>query len=275
MMSPERFFTLFLEELKGLPELFHYYKFLSSEKDFEFRKSYFIQRLDYISRQVMAFRGSGTEQPAIWDCGCGYGTTCLYLAMNGLASYGSTLEFYFPFIEKRKQWWAAHGDSSLFTAGYEDIFDRHPKPDSVDIIIVQDTLHHLEPIDEALGVFHATLKKNGILIGIEENGSNIIQNLKLYKQRGNQRIITYWDDTLKKKITMGNENIRSLEHWTRLFAEQQLKIDADRTEFIRVLPPHVYGTKKAEEMAAKEQSWKSSLLRKYFYFGINFTARKS
>ena len=38
-MTTESFFNLFLEELKTLPELSHYYKFLSSPNDLEFRKN--------------------------------------------------------------------------------------------------------------------------------------------------------------------------------------------------------------------------------------------
>lgn len=273
-MTTEQFFNLFLEELKSLPELSHYYKFLTSDKDFEFRKSYFIQRLDYLDRQVKNYIDAGNLKPVIWDCGCGYGTTCLFLAMKGIRTYGSTLEFYFPFLEKRRDYWSQYGDSSLFEAGYEDIYDQHPTANSIDIIILQDTLHHLEPIHNALQIFQKCLKNKGIMICIEENGENIIQTAKLYKQRGSNRVITFWDEKLQKEITMGNENIRGIDEWEKLLQQNQLAILEEQTEYVRILPPIFYKNKKAEEVALREHRMKFGLLKKYFFFGINFVAIK-
>lgn len=273
-MTIDQFFSLFLEELKSLPELSHYYKFHTSKKDFEFRKSYFVQRLQYLDKQVKQYIRQGNENPIIWDCGCGYGTTCLYLAMNGIATYGSTLEFYFPFIEKRKQYWSQYGNSQLFTASYEDIYDHYPNQNSVDIIILQDTLHHLEPIHNALSIFKQCLKSKGILICIEENGNNLIQTAKLYKQRGNNRVITFWDPKLQKEITMGNENIRGINTWDNLLLEHDLTIVNTQTEYVRILPPFFYKNKTANLVALQEEKLKTSLLKKYFFFGINFIAIK-
>lgn len=274
-MNPEQFFAYFLEELQGLPELSHYYKFHQSAGSFEFRKNYFIQRLEYIDRQVDTFIKQAKGPVSIWDCGCGYGTTCLYLAMKGIPTYGSTLEFYYAFIQKRKQYWSGFGNSELFNVGYEDIYTHHPAEHSIDIIIVQDTLHHLEPIGEALQIFRKVLKPHGIVIGIEENGDNIIQNLKLYKQRGNRRVITFWDEQLQKTITMGNENIRGLDHWAALFSEHGMGIDGSQTQFIRLLPPFLYGGNPAAQTARREQQLATAFLKRYFFFGINFIARRS
>lgn len=274
MMTPEHFFDLFIEELKSLPELSHYYKFLSSEKDFEFRKNYFIQRLEYIYSHVQEQQKLINQPLSIWDCGCGYGTTCLFLAMNGFKSYGSTLEFYFEYLPKRKEYWSAFGDSALFTADYEDIYDNPPAKNKFDIAIIQDTLHHLEPIDDAIAIIHDSLHVNGIAICIEENGDNIIQNAKLYKQRGSKRIITFWDEKLQKNITMGNENIRGMNQWRKIFSKKDFKILDSETQYIRVLPPYFYKNKIAEEVALTETKMSHAILKKYFYFGINFIARK-
>lgn len=274
-MTTEQFFTLFLEELKSLPELSHYYKFLTSEKDFEFRKNYFIQRLNYLEQQVNLYRKNANPNPMIWDCGCGYGTTCLFLAMNGIRTYGSTLEFYFPFLEKRRTYWSQYGNSSLFEAGYEDIYDHHPSENSLDIIILQDTLHHLEPIQNALHIFEKSLKNKGIMICIEENGENLIQTAKLYKQRGNNRVITFWDEKLQKEITMGNENIRGIQDWEKLLEQNSLFIQPEKTDYVRILPPFFYRDKKAEQIALQEEKMKLSFFKKYFFFGINFVAIKN
>ncbi len=269
-MTPEQFFDIFLEELRSLPELSAYYKYHSSVKDFEFRKSYFLQRLRYVDRHVEAHARQLEDPPAIWDLGCGYGTTCLYLAMNGYLTYGSTLEFYYDFLPRRREFWAQHGDSSLFAASYEDIYDVPPPAGTYDCVIVQDTLHHLEPIADALQIIKCAMRPGAIAICIEENGENLVQRLKLYRQRGAERVITYWDESLGKKVTMGNENIRGIGTWRRLFADSGMRVDPSATEYIRLLPPVVYGDSPGAHIAEREQAVKSKFLRKYFFFGINF-----
>lgn len=274
LMKPENFFELFLEELKQLPELHNYYKFHGNKKSFGFRKNYFLQRLNYIDKSVQAYQQSAKSPITIWDCGCGFGTTALFLAMNGIASYGSTLEYYYPYIEKRKKYWEGFGNSNLFTAGYEDIYQNHPAPGSTDIIIVQDTLHHLEPIGEALHILYKSLKPGGILLIVEENGDNIIQRVKLFKQRGSRRIITYYDEALKKEVLMGNENIRPYKQWEELLNKAGFTADKNSLQYIRYYLPFMYSENNTQQLAAKELSIKNTLLKNYFFFGINFIARK-
>lgn len=269
-MDVNDFFNLLLEEIKENSELRGYYKFLEDKSRFDFRKSYFLQRLQFISDHV------SDKSSVIWDCGSGYGTSCIFLAINGYSSHGSTLEFYFNEIKKRKEYWSKHGNMDLFSTSYEDIYENHPEENSIDIIILQDTLHHLEPLQDALKIFNKVLKPGGKIILVEENGSNIIQNLKLYKQRGNKRVINYYDEKLGKTITMGNENIRSLNKWRGEFAKQGFKILDDHTRYIRYYPPFVFGKKHLNEVIAKENSiaTKNAVLRKYFFFGINVIVEK-
>ena len=270
-MSVEHFFELFLKELETHPSLRSYYKFLESKSGFDFRKAYFCQRLQYISDQIK------NQQSKIWDIGCGYGTTDIFLAMNGFATYGSTLEFYYKEIPQRLKYWSAFGDTSLFKAGYENLFDMTQPPENCDYLILQDTLHHLEPLDEALEICSKALKPSGKLIAVEENGNNLIQSFKLYLQRGNKRIIEQYDETLKKNIVIGNENIRSLKHWDAAFSSHRLKIDTEHLQYIRLYPPPFFKWKKYEEALQSEQKiWRNnSLLKEYFFFGINFTASKN
>jgi hypothetical protein len=97
----------------------------------------------------------------------------------------------------------------------------------------------------------------------------------LYKQRGSNRVITFWDEKLQKEITMGNENIRSMDEWTKLLSQNKLSILASETLYIRILPPFFYSNKKAKEMAVKEANMANGFLQRYFYFGINFIAKKN
>lgn len=270
-MGTEQFFELLLEEIDQNTELQGYYRFLGDPARFEFRKAYYIQRLDYIVRHI------SNPSDMIWDCGSGYGTTCIFLAINGFRSHGSTLEYYFKEIGNRKAYWEKFGNMDLFSTGYEDIFETHPEPESIDIIVLQDTLHHLEPLTEALGIFTTVLKPGGKIILIEENGSNVIQNLKLFKQRGNKRIIEYYDEKLKKNIVMGNENIRSYDTWKKELAKQNLIVEENQTQFIRFFPPFYYKNRKPEDVFKKEQhiAANNPFLRKYFFFGINLIVKRA
>ena len=270
IMTIDQFFTLFLKELETQPTLWHYYKFHTDPNSFEFRKAYFCQRLEYISNSIHK------KDAAIWDIGCGYGTTALFLALNGYKIHGTTLEFYFKEIPARIEYWSQFGDVSGFTFGYEDLFDETEDKGEFDYIIVQDTLHHLEPLDKALQIIYRHLKPDGKVVSIEENGSNIIQSLKLYKQRGNKRIIEFYDERLKKTILLGNENIRSLKKWTEEFANNKLKVEPASVNYVRAYPPFIFNKYGYKDAIHREQNlWKSNALAKeYFFFGVNFIASK-
>src|ERR1043165_2225080 len=106
MMSPEQFFELMLKELEVHTEMQPYYKFLGKKSSWHFRRNYFLERLRYIKANIVD--APNARSLSIWDCGCGYGTTCLFLAMNGIRTYGTTLEFYFETVNKRKEYWSKY-----------------------------------------------------------------------------------------------------------------------------------------------------------------------
>jgi SAM-dependent methyltransferase len=278
-MSPEQFFELMLKELEVHTELRSLYKFLDKKSSWHFRRNYFLERLRYISKYIVdgpdfyKYR----KEVAIWDCGCGYGTTCLFLAMNDINTFGNTLEFYFSIIQKRKEYWRKYGDTSLFCCAYENLFDKSPTPASYDWIIVQDTLHHLEPIDDALRIFNYSLKKNGKILCLEENGNNVVNRIRLYKYRGNKRIITIWDERLHKYILIGNENIRSLGNWQNLFEKNDFLLLPDSVQYIRYYLPFQYRFSDSRKLLRKEQQIQKSkrLRREYLFFGFNFIAEKN
>lgn len=269
-MTVENFFELFLKELEENPNLRSYYKFLNSSSSFEFRKAYFCQRLQYILDNI------GSKEQMIWDCGCGYGTTDIFLALNGYQVFGSTLEFYYKEIPPRLEYWKKHGYTGGFTYEYENLFDQHPDKNTMDVIIIQDTLHHLEPLQDALSIFRDVLKPSGRLLVIEENGNNVIQNFKLYLRRGNKRIIEMYDEKLNKTILLGNENIRSRELWEAELKKKNFRMLPEKTQYIRLFPPFMFNRQNYNDMIGKEQRiWRSnSFLRDKFFFGLNFIAKK-
>jgi SAM-dependent methyltransferase len=267
----EKFFTLFLEELKHNQELRHYHRFINSEKLYTFRRAYYQQRLEYIVKNL------NKNDASILDVGCGYGTTSILLGFLGYKVIGTTLEYYYKEIENRLSFWENYFDTSKLEFRYENLFKSNYKPGTFDYIIAQDTLHHLEPINQALSIMSSILAPNGKLLVSEENGNNIINNLKNFKRRGNKRIIKIFDEKLGEELMFGNENTRSLAKWTSLMREQGLLVEEGNVEYIRVLPPSSYTRKTLQEVIKKEKelSKKSKLLREYLFFGINFMAHKA
>jgi len=280
-MTVEQFFDLFYEELKTRDKLREYYKFHDDPAKLPFRKAYFCQRLQYVFDQTSsrpdAQSPNHPDALSIWDCGCGYATTQIFLALNGIPTRGTTLEFYFKEIPARLDFWSKHGDMGLVKVSYEDVFETAVKEHSEDIIIVQDTLHHLEPLQDSLAIFYRTLRPGGKLIAIEENGNNLIQRLKLYKYRGNKRIIEYYDEGLGRTVTMGNENIRPYHVWRAEFVKAGFEMEEDHLQYVRLFPPSFFQKKIPSEVVKREQKlWQQyGLLREYFFFGVNFLAKKA
>lgn len=266
-ISVDQFYDLLIEEIKARPQLQGYYRFLQNPGKELWRKAYFCQRLEYIERHARGYS-------SIWDIGCGYGTTAIFLVLNGYKVHGTTLEYYFKEIPDRLDYWSKFGDLSGFTFDYENLYDT-TNTSVFDAIIVQDTIHHTEPVKEALRIIHDALRPGGRVIAVEENGLNIIQRLKLYKQRGNKRIIELYDERLKKTILLGNENIRSLDVWRKLFEDAKLKVEDETIEYVRVLPARLFGKDYATAIAREQRLWrKHPLLRDYFFFGLSFCGRR-
>jgi SAM-dependent methyltransferase len=268
-LTVEQFFEHLLKELESHPVLKGYYRFLNDPKTFEFRKAYYVQRLQYIADQMHDVKGP------VWDIGCGYGTTALYLALNGYKVHGSTLEYYFNEIPQRLNYWSKIGDISGFTFDYENLYDSNATPESFAAVVVQDTLHHTEPIDEALQIIKSALVPGGKVIAVEENGNNWIQSAKLYMQRGNKRIINYHDERLGKTILLGNENIRPYSKWIALFEKAGFSMPAETLHYVRLYPPFLFKGNPKALIAKEQQKWKSnSFLRERFFFGLDFCAIK-
>ena len=271
-MQKEVFFEHLCEELRQNRGLYPYYKLTDgSTARKQFRKAYFLQRLDYLDRHVDL-----SKHPKIWDCGCGYGTTGFYFAMNGQPVYGTTLEYYPEQWDMRRQYWNQFGDTSLFTCEYANLFDQNIEENSYDYIILQDTLHHIEPLDEALPIFRNALKPNGKLILIEENGGCVIKSTMLFAQRGTKRVISVYDDVLQKEVQMGNENIRPEKLWRKHFEKAGFHVEEESLQYIRFFPSCCFNENNLQKNIEKEQRiWKkSAFLRRNAFWGINMVFSK-
>ena len=269
-MSVKEFLELFIKELEQNTNLREYHRIINSPKSFLFRKAYVEQRFNYVDKALNDIGGE------IWDLGCGYATTSIFLALNGKSITGTTLEFYYDKVSERFDYWSKFGSLDKLKINYENIFDKKVVPGAYEAVLVQDTLHHLEPIDNAIEIISKSLTENGRVVVSEENGNNIIQNAKLYKQRGNKRIKEIYDEKLGKTILLGDENIRSLKKWKQLFAKQGMKINEPATEYIRFYPPNFFREENYYDLIAKEQKIadRNNLLKERMFFGLNYTVSK-
>lgn len=268
-MNSGYFLDIFLKELAQNKDIQDYHRLINSDKLFHFRKAYFEQRLKYIESKIKR------NNLKILDLGCGYGTTSLFVASQGHTVIATTIEYYFDKIHSRLEFWKKYIDTSKIEFRYENIFDSDYKPEEFDIIIAQDTLHHIEPVYKALQIIYRILKKDGLFIVVEENGNNIFNNLKNFRRRGFNRIVEKYDEKLGKKILFGNENIRSLKEWKKKFIKSSFFIDNESVEYIRLFPPFMFKKMDYQKIINLEQKlWKRSpFLKNYFFFGVNFVAK--
>jgi|GEM_PF-241090 len=269
-MDTRTFFELFIKELEINHELRNYYRLLNNESRFYWRKAYLEQRLQYINNNL------GTASGKIWDAGCGFATVSIFLALNGHKVFANTIEFYYDFIRRRLDYWSRFGNLDSLEVEYSNVFDRPAMPEVYDSIVAQDTLHHLEPIHDAIKIFMASLKPGGRLIAAEENGRNgfIIGRNLFY--RGFQRVTEYYDERLQKTVLLGNENARSLNSWRSILNKGGFDLAEDTVEFIRIFPPACFTGKNYYQVIEKEKKAGKKLLklREFLFFGVNFTALK-
>jgi 2-polyprenyl-3-methyl-5-hydroxy-6-metoxy-1,4-benzoquinol methylase len=267
-MDTAEFLELFIKELELNSELREYYRLINNRKKYLWRRSYLEQRLEYVSMQCPP------EAKKVWDVGCGYGTTSIFLALNGHSVYGNTLEFYFNKIGKRLDYWGKFGNLDKLNIEYANLFDLNVAHNQYDIIIAQDTLHHLEPINEAISIFYQSLRPDGKIIVTEENGLSIFIRIKNFSKRGFKRINEFYDDRLQKQILFGNENARSIHVWKKLFTEHGFQVPIGEIEYVRLLPHFFFNHKNHLLLREEEKiaSRKMPLVRDFLFFGINFTA---
>ena len=270
-MGIKEFLELFVRELEINSNLRGYYRLLNNDNRFWWRKAYLEQRLEYVNERL------GNTPCRIWDAGCGFGTTALFACLNGHRVHGSTLEFYFDKIQQRFEYWSRYGDLTALHIEYENIFDRPVVSNSFDVVLAQDTLHHLEPIGDAVNLFCHALVDGGRLVVSEENGNNLFIRGKNFAVRGFERVGEYYDERLKKSILFGNENARSLAKWRKILEKQGFVLHDENTAYIRMMPPQAFKSDNYKEMISREQQlWKKHpLLREFLFFGVNFTAIKT
>jgi SAM-dependent methyltransferase len=269
-MGIEEFLELFIKELEINSDLRNYYRLLNNKGRYLWRKAYLEQRLRYVSDNLKIKEGN------IWDVGCGYATTAIFLALNGHRVMGNTLEFYFDKISNRFDYWSRYGSLSNLKVEYANLFDMPLTPQFYDTIIAQDTLHHLEPINEALQILSDSLKSGGRLIVTEENGNNLFINLKNFSRRGFKKVTWCYDEKLQKTILFGNENARGMHTWRHMLEASGLEVPSDPIEYIRYYPPFCFTEDNNLMISEKEKQIgsKVSLIRELLFFGINFTAIK-
>ena len=267
-MNPERFFELLLKELEQTPVLQGYYKFLRGRKSFLFRRNYFLRRLEFIAARV------GSSEKSVWDAGCGYGTSAIFLTLSGHSVRGTTMEFYSDLIDKRRAYWSQFGDLGKFTYVHEDLFNSPVPPGSFDRILVQDALHHIEPIDQGIQILSRSLKPDGKIVVVDVNGRAFLIRIPLYMQRGSKRVITMHDEKLNRDYVMGNENVRSFGTWKGIFERNGMKV-ADY-EFIRCYPPFLWSQDNYDRrIVSEKQLWRDhAMLREYGYMGMNLLVDK-
>ena len=84
-----------------------------------------------------------------------------------------------------------------------------------------------------------------------------------YQMGETVRLIDIYDETLKKNITIGNENIRSLATWRAELAQKGLRVPEADVQYIRLFPPFMFKNGNSAELLARENAlWRRNPLLK-------------
>lgn len=212
MISAEDFFEDLLNDIETFDSLKEYYGFMNGSRSLRVYRERFITRMNYC---LMNLEGK------VLDVGCGFGTTMIFLALNGFSVSGITLEFYHPVLLERLDKYKSRftGDVSF---KHSDFFEEDLS--GFDCILLQDTLHHLEPMGSVASKISQFCAQGRLVVCLEENGGSLLKNARLFLKRGSEKIIKFTDSHTGKTILLGNENVRSLKRWRCIFEQVGLEL---------------------------------------------------
>jgi 2-polyprenyl-3-methyl-5-hydroxy-6-metoxy-1,4-benzoquinol methylase len=172
-----------------------------------FRALFFAMRL----QPVLTYIQRAPEPPHILDLGCGYGLESTLLSQAGARVWAIDTASE-KIAEARRQQSGKSLDLRYDTAS---LFDFHPDV-QFDAVYSSATLHHIEPVGQAIQVIADLLKPGGWFFLSDENGYSPVQQLAVQRRIGwtSPRYVTRTDPTTGLTQPYGHENIRAPFQWS-------------------------------------------------------------
>jgi 2-polyprenyl-3-methyl-5-hydroxy-6-metoxy-1,4-benzoquinol methylase len=184
----------------------------------EFRALFFALRIQPVLTYVEDFVKINGRSPHILDLGCGFGMESLLICHAGAKVHAIDVSREKIALAPRllRVYQINHGVKLDISFEFVNLF-RFSTVQQYDAVYSSATLHHIEPVAEAMRVIAGLIKSGGKFFLSDENGANIIQQLAIQKQLGwiAPRVVWQADPETGKMQLYGNENIRPGFLWAR------------------------------------------------------------
>jgi SAM-dependent methyltransferase len=219
----------------------YYYRGLrdaSKVSQIRFRALFFAMRIQPVLTFVREFVSTNGHPPLILDLGSGIGLESLLLSLAGASVHG--VDGWLPMVEQAQARQSRYEERFELNLDlhytYENIFKFNPGV-TYDAVYSSATLHHIEPIDEAIQRITDLIEPGGLFFLSDENGYSPIQQLAVQKKIGwiKPRKYLRTDPDTGEKFLYGNENIRFPVRWRILI--RQAGLEPRSIKYCRFIPP--------------------------------------
>ncbi|MCB9455385.1 MAG: class I SAM-dependent methyltransferase [Anaerolineaceae bacterium] len=218
-----------------------YYRSLfttTSDRNLNFKALFFAMRLQPVLTYIAAFQQTHNRPPQILDIGCGFGLESILLVHSGAQVHGlDGSDAKIAGAEKlRAAYEAAFANQLKLTYQVSNLFQFHPER-QFDAVYSSATLHHIEPISEAILTIADFLAPGGTFFLSDENGYSPAQQVAVQKRIGWTSSRKYWQTNHEtgEKFLYGNENIRAPFQWIRHV--RKAGMHPETIKYCRFLPP--------------------------------------
>lgn len=174
------------------------------------------------------------KNPRLLEIGCGCGTESLWFSLNNAQVTGIDLQ-----DDRLKVANARLGYMQNHLQLYPQVeflnmsaFDA-PRLGLFDIVWMEQAYHHIEPRDDFILLLKKLLKKDGVIIISEANGSNPMLQYQLFRQRGFNTIKEYKDSNGVTHI-YGNERICTASNLSKKLSKAGFSVN--RVKHYRMFP---------------------------------------
>jgi 2-polyprenyl-3-methyl-5-hydroxy-6-metoxy-1,4-benzoquinol methylase len=204
----------------------------------QFRALFFAMRLQPVLSYIQQFKLQHNSAPRILDLGCGMGLESLLLSLAGAVVHGiDPWSEMIKFAQYRQTKYQAHYGIQL-NLDYEHInLFKYTPSEPYDAVYSSATLHHIEPVSDAIKKISQLIKPDGYFFLSDENGLSPVQQLAVQKKIGWIHPRKFWriDSDTGERYLYGNENIRATFLWGRYMRDAGLK--PQTIKYCRFLPP--------------------------------------
>lgn len=183
-----------------------------------FRALFFAMRLQPVLSYIEQFQQENRRPPSILDLGCGFGREAILLGLYGAQVHGVDVSpEKIELAGKIKQNIEGKQRTSLdVNFGVANLF-RFAPSQAYDAVYSSATLHHIEPVSDAIQTIASLVAPNGYFFLSDENGYSPVQQFHVQKKIGFAKPRKYLkvDSETGESFRYGNENIRPPFLWAR------------------------------------------------------------